>query len=75
MEMISTTQSRVKEVGVKREKICEAGVLRGIWESAISQNRAQRDDLTDAFIKGRMTGGAAHGSFPTTLSVCLAGEY
>lgn len=58
--MISTTQSRVKEVGVKRVKICEAGVLRGIWESAISQNRAQRDDLTDAFIKGRMTGGVQH---------------
>lgn len=35
---------------MKRVEICGAGVLQGMWESAISQKRAQRDDLTDAFI-------------------------
>lgn len=63
MEMISTSQSGKRKAD---DKICDSVVLWGILESAISQNTAQRDDLTDAFITDRMTGGT-HVSFPTTV--------
>lgn len=59
--------------GRDRERFA-AVVLLGIWESAISQNRAQRDDLTDTFIKIRMIGGTTHVSFPKSLAGWLVSK-
>lgn len=71
MEIIFTSQSKEGE----KERTCEAFVLWGILESAISQNMAQRDDLIDAFITDEMTAGKTHGSFLATLSAWLPIEY
>lgn len=40
----------------------------------VSQKMAQRDDLTDASITDKMTGGSTHGSFPMAFLVWLSSE-
>lgn len=47
----------------------------GAQESAISQNMAQRDHLTDRFITDKMTGGTTHGSNHRALLEGSLGEY
>lgn len=55
--------------------ICNASVLKGIQQSAFSQNMAWRDHLTDTFITDKMTGNKTHGLFQTTLLDWKCCEY